>query len=66
MTCCQSHRDFLAEMRLSAKDWTVLPPLLSSTVLMPWPVLGGYRFTASQAMYLKTDFKIKNKKSRSS
>lgn len=58
MTCWQSHSNFLAEMRLSARrpDCS-LPRLVSSTVLMPWPMLGGYRFTASQAEYLKTGLK---------
>lgn len=31
---------------------------------MPWPVLGGYRFTAGQAEYLKTGFKKKKKKNQ--
>lgn len=60
MTWWQSHSDFLAEMRPSAKRPDCSQPrLLSSTVLMPWPVLGGYRFTAGQAEYLKTGFKKK-------
>lgn len=36
-----------------------LPRLPSSTVLMLWPMLGGYRFGASQAEYLKTGLKKK-------
>lgn len=60
MTWWQSHSDFLAEMRPSARRPDCSQPrLLSSTVLMPWPVLGGYRFTAGQAEYLKTGFKKK-------
>lgn len=66
MTWWQSHSDFLAEMRPSARRPDCSQPrLLSSTVLMPWPVLGGYRFTAGQAEYLKTGFKKKKKSSSS-
>lgn len=65
MTCWQSHRDFLAEMRLSAKDWHCSCPLC-------WAALSWYHgpclvatgsLPARQSTWKLT---LKNKKSRSS